>query len=122
VVVSGLGGTGYNGTWIVTVVGDTTHFSYACTGDNESETADTGGTIISNMSGKVNGSTSVQKTFAYDSNNQGGRTAGTDAPVTAVAIGLATGQFVKATTTIGRNIANSVSLVAPLERNYQNPT
>jgi hypothetical protein len=122
VVVSGLGGTGYNGTWIVTVVGDSTHFSYACTGGDEGTTGDTGGIVISNMSGLVNNNSSIQKTFAYDSNTQGGRTAVTEAPITAVAIGLATGQFVKATATIVRSISNSVSLVAPLERNYQNPT
>lgn len=73
------------------------------------------------MSGTVGGASSVQKTFAYDTNVQGGRTAGTDAPITVVAIGLSTGQYVKATGTIARSAANSVSLVASLERNYQNP-
>jgi len=45
VVVSGMGGTGYNGTWVVASVPDTTHFTYANTGGNEGETADTDGTI-----------------------------------------------------------------------------
>jgi hypothetical protein len=66
-------------------------------------------------------SSSVQFTFDYDGNTQGGRTAGTDAPITVVAIGLDKAQYVKATSTIGRSNANSVSLVASLERNYSNP-
>jgi hypothetical protein len=73
------------------------------------------------MSGSAS-TTSVQRTFAYDTNDQGGRTPETDAPFTAVAIGLSAAQFVKATGSIQRSTANSVSLVAPLERNYSNPT
>ncbi len=45
VVISGLGGTGYNATAVITVVGSTTTFSYANTGTNEGTTADTGGSI-----------------------------------------------------------------------------
>lgn len=59
--------------------------------------------------------------FNYDGNVQGGRTAGTDAAITVIGIGLNTGQYVKATGTIARSAANSVSLVAALERNYLNP-
>ena len=73
------------------------------------------------MAGSVGGATSIGHTFAYDTNVQGGRTAATDAPVTVVAIGLTTGQYVKATGTISRSSANSVSLVSSLERNYANP-
>jgi len=64
----------------------------------------------------------VQFTFDYDGNTQGTRTAGTDAPVTVVAIGLDKAQYVKATGTIARTNANSLSLVASLERNYSNPS
>ena len=64
--------------------------------------------------------TPVTFTFDYDSNVQGGRTAGTDAAITVVAIGLNTGQYVRATGTIQRSKSNSVALVAPLERNYSN--
>ncbi len=74
-----------------------------------------------NMSGNVGGLSSKSLTFAYDTNTQGGRTAGTDATITVVAIGLSTGQYVKATGTIARSAANSVSLVSSLERNYENP-
>lgn len=73
------------------------------------------------MAGDVSGQSSVQHSFNYDGNNQGGRTPATDADVTVVGIGLDTGQYVKATGTIGRSTANSISLVAALERNYQNP-
>lgn len=73
------------------------------------------------MVGNVTGASSVQRTFAYDTNTQGGRTAGTDAGVTVVGIGLQTGQYVRATATIQRTVSNSVSLVAALERNYANP-
>ena len=72
------------------------------------------------ISGNVTGS-QVQFTFDYDGNVQGGRTSGTDAPVTVVAIGLDKAQYVKATGTISRTNANSISLVASLERNYSNP-
>lgn len=73
------------------------------------------------MSGTVSGQASITKTFDYDGNVQGGRTAGTDANITVVAIGLSTGQYVSATGTIQRSNANSVSLVASLERSYANP-
>jgi len=64
---------------------------------------------------------SISFTFDYDGNVQGGRTAAQDAAITVVAIGLDKAQYVKATSAIGRSNANSVSLVASLERNYSNP-
>lgn len=73
------------------------------------------------MSGSVGGQATIQRTFNYDGNVQGGRTAATDAGVTVVAIGLGTGQYVRAEGTIARSISNTISLVAPLERNYSNP-
>lgn len=74
------------------------------------------------MSGLVSGASSIQRTYDYDGNIQrGSGSIGTDAPITVVGIGLATGQYVKATGTIARSNANTVSLVAALERNYQNP-
>lgn len=73
------------------------------------------------MTDDVSAATSVTLTFDYDNNAQGGRTPGTDATVTVVGIGLATGQYVKATGTIARSTVNSISLVAALERNYSNP-
>jgi hypothetical protein len=75
------------------------------------------------MTGDVSNNASISRTFDYDGNTQGGRTISPpgNVGVTAVAIGLSTGQFVKATGTIAKSKANSVSLVAPLERNYSNP-
>ncbi len=74
----------------------------------------------SDLSGSVTGA-SIAFTFDYDGNNQGSRTPGTDANVTAVAIGLETGQYVKTTATIARSNANSINFVAAVERNYANP-
>lgn len=73
------------------------------------------------MTGSVDSSGSIQRTFAYDTNEQGGRASGSDAPITAVALGLDTAQFVKGTTTIARSTSNAVALVTALERNFSNP-
>lgn len=72
------------------------------------------------MTGTIGANSSVLLDFDYDNNTQGGRSVGT-ADVTAVAIGLSTGQYVKQTGVIAKSKTNSISLVAPLERNYANP-
>lgn len=72
------------------------------------------------ITGSVTGA-SIPFTFDYDGNTQGNRTAGTDANVTAIAIGLTTGQYVKTTATIGRSNSNVINFVAAVERNYANP-
>ncbi len=73
------------------------------------------------IAGDVSGAT-VAFTFNYDTNNQRGTgSEATNAPVTLVAIGLATAQFVVATGTITRATGLSISAVAALERNYSNP-
>ena len=74
------------------------------------------------IEGNVSGQASISFDFDYDGNVQGGRTAGTDADVTIVAIGLDTAQFVVATGTITRSTGINFSLVSALERNYSNPT
>jgi hypothetical protein len=62
-------------------------------------------------------------TFDYDGNTQrGGASAGEDAPVTIIGIGLETAQYVTTTGTITRAKGLTFSLVSPLERNYSNPT
>ena len=74
------------------------------------------------MAGTVSGQSSITLSCDYDGNVQrGGGSGGTNAPITVVGIGLSTGQFVSATGTIERSTSNSISLVAPLERNYTNP-
>jgi hypothetical protein len=72
------------------------------------------------ISGNISGASSVAFDFDYDGNTQGGRTAGTDANVTVVAIGLDTAQYVSATATLTRATGQNISLVAPLERNFDN--
>lgn len=74
-----------------------------------------------NITGLIGGQASLQFSFNYDGNIQGGRTQGTDAPVVLVAIGLSGAQYASATSTLTRSTANSISLVAASERNYTNP-
>jgi hypothetical protein len=71
------------------------------------------------IAGTVGGSPSVAFTYDYDGNVQrGSASAGQDAPVTLVAIGLDTAQFVITTGTITRATGLTISAVAALERNY----
>ena len=122
VKISGITNPLYNGNYIITTVPATTAFTYDLTATNSGNTADSAGVIKPNMLADVSGNTSVQHTFDYDGNLQRGTgSSGVDAPITVVALGLSTGQFVKATGTIARSTTNSISLVAPLERNYNNP-
>jgi hypothetical protein len=72
------------------------------------------------MTGDIVG-TSVTRTYDFDGNTQGGRVPPAEPAITAVAIGLTTGQYVRATGVIARSKANAIALVAPLERNYANP-
>ena len=89
--------------------------------------ATSGAIIVQNasstpMSGTIGGNASISFTYDYDGNIQrGAGSAGTDAPITVVAQGLSNAQYVKATGTIARSTANSISLVSSLERNYSNP-
>lgn len=65
------------------------------------------------------GTTSISFTYAYDTNTQrGSASAGIDAPVTLIAIGAPTAQFVIATGTITQATGITISAVAALERNY----
>lgn len=73
------------------------------------------------IQGEVAGAPSVSWDFDYDANTQGGRSEGTDADVVLVAIGLDNAQFVSATGVISRATGINFSLVAALERNYENP-
>ena len=77
------------------------------------------------LSGLVSGNPTIGFDFDYDGNVQQGRDPATDAnpdvDVTVVAIGLNSAQYVSATSTIGRASGQSISLVAPLERNYSDP-
>lgn len=79
------------------------------------------------MAGVVNNNwptkrSEISHSFNYDSNTQGTRTPGVDAAITAVGLGLSTGQYVTATGTIAKSTANSITLTASLERNYAQGT
>ena len=63
----------------------------------------------------------VNFTFAYDTNTQGGRTAGTTPAVKALGIGLSGGQYTLVDTTITRAAGQSILLAPAQERNYSNP-
>jgi hypothetical protein len=59
--------------------------------------------------------------FDFDNNTQrGSASAGQNAPVTIVAIGLNTAQYVSTAGTVTRQSTNPFSLVSALERNYSN--
>jgi hypothetical protein len=103
------------------------YFTNDDAGDNTGRDFGTSGAIMvldastSVLSGLVSGAASKTFTYAYDTNVQrGNASSGTAAPVTVVAIGLGTSQYVRATGTISRSTSNTVSLAAPLERNYSN--
>ena len=96
-------------------------------GDNTGRDYGTQNAIIINdnsglkISGSVNASSSKSFTYDYDGNVQrGNSSSGSDVPYTAVALGLNTAQYVISTGTITRSSANSINLVASLERNYLN--
>jgi len=60
--------------------------------------------------------------YDYDNNVQRGSSSGNSpAPITIVAIGTDTAQYVQTTGTIQRQNVNTFALVSPLERNYSNP-
>jgi len=73
------------------------------------------------IAGNVGGNASLAFTFDYDGNVQGGRAAGTDAPVIAVAIGEQESQYVRAEGVIVRASGQTLAFVAAQERNYANP-
>ena len=74
------------------------------------------------IAGLVNGSSSLQFDYDYDGNGQRvSPSSGSDAPYTAVAIGLGAAQYVVTTGTITRSTTNTVNYVSSLERNYLNP-
>lgn len=96
-------------------------------GDNTGRDYGTSSAIIVNdstgtpIAGNVSGQSFISFTYDYDGNVQrGAASAGVDAPVTIVAIGLSTAQFVITTGTITRAKGINFSLVAALERNYLN--
>lgn len=94
---------------------------------NNDEWGTAGGLILEDdnsnpITGTAGGAASLTFTIAYDTSTQGGRTPSTPIPVTVVGIGTeANGaKYVRTTGTI-TNVASSVTLVANLDRQYENP-
>lgn len=73
------------------------------------------------ISGTYIGGGFVNFTFNYDTDTQGGHTAGTDFPVKVVGIGLGGGQYTTVDYTLIRSAGQSISLAPAQERNYSNP-
>ena len=104
-------------------------FTHDDAGDNTGRDFGTDAAIIINqftglapLTGSVDGSGSVIFDFDYDNNIQRGVTSsGSNAPFTAVALGLETAQYTVTVGTIIRSTANVINFVAALERNYLNP-
>ena len=98
-------------------------------GDDAGNNFGTAGAIIIEdndglpLTGSVDGQSSIGFSYDYDGNIQrGSASSGSDAPFTAVAIGLDTAQYVVTTGTISRSTANIINFVAALERNYIAPS
>jgi hypothetical protein len=94
-------------------------------GDNAGNDFGTENAILINsnsgfpLSGTVSGQPSIGFDYDYDGNDQRGPgSEGTNAPFTAVSLGLSTAQYVVTTGTIVRSTSNVINFVAALERNY----
>lgn len=97
------------------------------TGDNDGSDFGTVDAIIvndadSNPMTAINPATTLTFTYDYDNNAQrGAASVNTVVPITIVAIGTDTAQYVQTTGNIIRANNNTFALVAALERNYSNP-
>ena len=72
------------------------------------------------ISGQITAA-SIAWDFNYTNNNQGGRTAGTPAPIKVVAQALDGAEWVEVSHTIGASTGQSIAVNANDERNYSNP-
>jgi hypothetical protein len=104
--------------------GSAEYWVYFTTTPGGSDWGETAAIIVDDASavdmvGNIVGA-SVTRTFDFDANVQGGRVPPAVPDITAIAIGLGIGQYVRATGTIARSKSNAIALVAPLERNYSN--
>jgi hypothetical protein len=72
------------------------------------------------ITGTISGTT-IPFDFDYDNNIQGGRTSGTPAAIIVRVLGTDVAVNAEASSTITRATGLSVSVTAPLERNYLNP-
>jgi hypothetical protein len=68
----------------------------------------------------INGASSIDWSFDFDANTQGGRTVGTETNVIVTACGLNTGKQITVTHTIKRATGQIITLLADTERTYIN--
>lgn len=73
------------------------------------------------VAGNVSGQSEIQFDFDYDGNVQGGRTGGTETPITVIASAAGGAQYAIATGVITRSVENLVSVQSQPDRNYLNP-
>lgn len=104
------GGTGYYRMYFTALPGANDDYGQASavTVNNASNVA---------ITGTITGS-SIPFTFAYDTNTQGGRTAGTDAAVTIVAGNAGTAKPVVLNYTITRTTGQNITMIAEQDRAY----
>lgn len=104
------GGTGYYRMYFTALPGANDDYGQASavTVNNASNVA---------ITGTITGS-SIPFTFAYDTNTQGGRTAGTDASVTIVAGNAGTAKPVVLNYTITRTTGQNITMIAEQDRAY----
>ena len=139
IYTTGFANDGNNGLWQVTANGTATSVSVTKV-DGKAPVAEAAGASVtidenpfespgaivvndnsgSPIEGQITAS-SVSWDFDYDNNGQGGRTPGTDAPVTVVAQGLSQAQWTIATATITRATGIAIAVTAADELNYKNP-
>jgi hypothetical protein len=72
------------------------------------------------MSGSIDGATSITHSFPYDEYSANGHTPGSDLNITVIALGLTGAQYIKSEGTIERSTTNQVALVSQQERVYEN--
>ena len=72
-------------------------------------------------SGNLDGSNRFVFSYAFDNNTQKDRLKSADFVVNVRALGLGSGQWVQTTSTITNVNTNTISVVSPVERNYNNP-
>ena len=105
----------------------TVFFTNDDAGDNTGRDFGTANAIIvkdstNNDMVAINPSADLEYTYDYDFNDQRGTSSkATIVPITIVAIGTDTAQYVKTTGNIQRQNQNTFALVSSLERNYSNP-
>jgi len=103
------GGTGYYVMYFTTLPGDANYGTGSAVQVQDASATEIAGTVSG---------ASISFTFAYDSNVQGGRTAGTDAAVTIVAGNPGSAKPVVATATLTKTTGQNITLTAEQDRAY----